>query len=248
MLPCSVWGGGGEITWMPWEKRMHTNLLELRAVQEVCKTFLTFIQSHHILIMSDNVTIVVYINKWGRSKNRFPLYGSSQLMELVYQELYHPVSSVPSRNPEFAGREPQQALCHQSRMGVARFSGEQPLNSVGSPDLWPVYLPSKQEVQHILHQGSSRPVLQRQCSRTPLDKLIEVCPSSYPATLDSLENLTGQSTNNPHHTQMAQTVLGSRSPRNVDPSAYQTQENSRVRHPNLDAFHLMAWYLVGHWM
>lgn len=43
--------------------RMHINFLELWAVQEACRVFLQFTWSHHVLVMSDNITAILYITK-----------------------------------------------------------------------------------------------------------------------------------------------------------------------------------------
>lgn len=43
--------------WTSHETRMHINLLELRAVRLVCNAFLPLISSHHVQIISDNMTL-----------------------------------------------------------------------------------------------------------------------------------------------------------------------------------------------
>lgn len=40
--------------WTPWEARLHTHILELRAVCLACKVFLAVIHSLHIQLMSDH--------------------------------------------------------------------------------------------------------------------------------------------------------------------------------------------------
>lgn len=54
--------------WMPWEARMHINMLELQLVHFIYQAFLLLIWALHIQLLSDN-TAVVYINKQSGTKS-----------------------------------------------------------------------------------------------------------------------------------------------------------------------------------
>lgn len=96
------------VTWTPREIRMHINLLELQAVCEACKAFLPFIQSHHLIIVSENITIIFYINNQGGAR------------------------SIP------LGIEAVTLWNWYIKVRATQFTSEQHLHSVGKPHLGPV--------------------------------------------------------------------------------------------------------------
>ena len=51
--------------WTQDEQNLHMNLLELRAVLLALQTFQDRLMGHRVALMSDNTTVVSYINKQG---------------------------------------------------------------------------------------------------------------------------------------------------------------------------------------
>jgi len=67
--------------WSSHESSLHINCLEMIAVENALLFFLPRIHGHHVLIRSDNMAVVSYINRQGgvRSKNLFHLTRRSML-------------------------------------------------------------------------------------------------------------------------------------------------------------------------
>ena len=51
--------------WSDWEKRLHINVLELKAVSLALRNFKDQCQNQTVLVATDNSTVVAYINKQG---------------------------------------------------------------------------------------------------------------------------------------------------------------------------------------
>ena len=51
--------------WSDWEKRLHINVLELKAVSLALRSFKDQCQNQTVLVATDNSTVVAYINKQG---------------------------------------------------------------------------------------------------------------------------------------------------------------------------------------
>ena len=51
--------------WIHSERELHINVLELKAVILVLKHWVAALQGHHVMIATDNTTVVAYINKQG---------------------------------------------------------------------------------------------------------------------------------------------------------------------------------------
>ena len=51
--------------WSPREKELHINLLEMKAVLMACHAFQERLMHHSVGLMSDNTTVVAYVNKQG---------------------------------------------------------------------------------------------------------------------------------------------------------------------------------------
>ena len=51
--------------WTETEKRLHINCLEMKAVALSLRAFLPHIKNHHVLVRSDNMSVVAYINRQG---------------------------------------------------------------------------------------------------------------------------------------------------------------------------------------
>ena len=60
--------------WSPAEARRHINWLELKAAWLALQHFLPSLQGHHVLLATDNATVVAYVNKHGGPKSP-PLTG-----------------------------------------------------------------------------------------------------------------------------------------------------------------------------
>lgn len=57
-------------TWSLQQSKDHINVLELMAVQLALEHFLPFLQGRHVLVRSDNTTVVYYINHMGGTRSR----------------------------------------------------------------------------------------------------------------------------------------------------------------------------------
>lgn len=88
------------------------------------------------------------------------MYRSNHLVELRHQEPYRRIGSVLSWKPEITGRQLERAFHQWSQVRDTQYSTEQHFHSVGNHS-------DKQEIQHILLQGSSRKALQRWCFPNP---------------------------------------------------------------------------------
>ncbi|XP_067283795.1 uncharacterized protein [Pseudorasbora parva] len=51
--------------WTETEKRLHINCLEMKAVALSLRAFLPHIKNHHVLVRTDNMSVVAYINRQG---------------------------------------------------------------------------------------------------------------------------------------------------------------------------------------
>ena len=52
-------------TWSPQMRLAHINCLELLAVSLALKHFLPFLKGQHVLVRTDNTTVVAYVNRQG---------------------------------------------------------------------------------------------------------------------------------------------------------------------------------------
>ena len=55
--------------WSDWEKRLHINVLELKAVSLALRSFKDQCQNQTVLVATDNSTVVAYINKQGGTQS-----------------------------------------------------------------------------------------------------------------------------------------------------------------------------------
>lgn len=91
----SGWGAtlSGRIVnglWNPHMALLHINMLELWAVFLALKHFTQFIQGQHVLVKTDNATVVAYINRQGGTRSlrlhrlaqRIILWSSTRLLSL----------------------------------------------------------------------------------------------------------------------------------------------------------------------
>uniref|UniRef100_A0A673I772 Complement C3-like n=1 Tax=Sinocyclocheilus rhinocerous TaxID=307959 RepID=A0A673I772_9TELE len=65
--PCR--NGPASGSWSTHKQRLHINCLEMVAVFLALKTFLPALKGQHVLVQSDNMTVVVYINHQGASQS-----------------------------------------------------------------------------------------------------------------------------------------------------------------------------------
>ncbi len=56
--------------WSKAEDSLYINCLEMLAVCQACQTFLPDLRGHHVLVHSDSMTVVSYINRQGRLSSR----------------------------------------------------------------------------------------------------------------------------------------------------------------------------------
>ncbi|XP_077054610.1 uncharacterized protein LOC143706527 [Siphateles boraxobius] len=66
--------------WSDQERRFHINCLEMIVVENALKRFLLFIQDHHVLVRSDNMSVVSYINRHGGVRSRSLCYLRERLL------------------------------------------------------------------------------------------------------------------------------------------------------------------------
>ena len=52
-------------TWTHTDRKLHINCLELKAVFHALQHWAQMLQGHHVMIATDNLTVVSYINKQG---------------------------------------------------------------------------------------------------------------------------------------------------------------------------------------
>lgn len=56
-------------TWLPWQQRLHINVLELMAVRLALRHFLPHLRDRHVLVRSDNTCVVFHINHHGGTRS-----------------------------------------------------------------------------------------------------------------------------------------------------------------------------------
>lgn len=65
--------------WNPSEKKLHINVLELKAVQFAIQSLTKHKQNIHVHIKSDNTTVVAYLNKMGGTRSELLLQTTKQI-------------------------------------------------------------------------------------------------------------------------------------------------------------------------
>ena len=83
--------------WSPQDKNQHINWLELQAVFLALQKFEHIVTSHHVLVNTDNTTVVAYINKSGGNKIPNPMLSVMGSNDLVPGEGHKAESSSPPR-------------------------------------------------------------------------------------------------------------------------------------------------------
>ena len=73
--------------WSKEESRLHINCLEMIAVQRACQSFLSDLKSHHVLVRSDSMTVVSYINHQGGLSSTRLFRLTSRLLEWTQSNL-----------------------------------------------------------------------------------------------------------------------------------------------------------------
>ncbi|KAG1925996.1 apolipoprotein L3-like, partial [Pimephales promelas] len=58
--------------WSSQEKSLHINCLEMKAVENALRFFLPFLKGHHVLVRTDNMSVVSYINRQGGLRSQNP--------------------------------------------------------------------------------------------------------------------------------------------------------------------------------
>ena len=91
-------------TWSLPESKLHINYLELKAVFLALKEFQDLIQNNIVLIVTDNTTVLAYINKEGDEVG-----PSVENPDLVYQQTGFSQSPTHSRPAESGSRQAIQA-------------------------------------------------------------------------------------------------------------------------------------------
>ena len=66
--------------WSTQESPLHINCLEMLAVENALSRFLPLIRGHHVLIRSDNMTVVSYLNRQGGVRSRNPFLLTKRIL------------------------------------------------------------------------------------------------------------------------------------------------------------------------
>ncbi len=97
------WGAlcDGKPTFSPWlkeESRLHINCLEMLAVCRALHTFLPDLRGHHVLVHSDSMTVVSYINRQGALTSKRLFFLAHRLLEWAQLNLHSlRATHVPGR-------------------------------------------------------------------------------------------------------------------------------------------------------
>ena len=73
--------------WSDREKCLHINCLEMIAVENALRRFLPFIRDHHVLVRSDNTSVVSYVNRQGGVRSRNLCRLTERLFVWAYRSL-----------------------------------------------------------------------------------------------------------------------------------------------------------------
>lgn len=92
------WGAvfQGHLTFGVWsevQRGWHINRLELLAVLLALKRFLPYLKGYHVLIRTDNMTVVSYLNHQGGLRSR-PLYRLAEHVLLWAQTMFLSIRAV----------------------------------------------------------------------------------------------------------------------------------------------------------
>ena len=106
---CGLWSGP--------ERNLHINCLEMLVVEKALKHFLPYLQGHHVLVRSDDMSVVSYVSRQGgQGSNRTPLGLGSGLAALAE-------SRARARAPERRPGQTVQGQCSPRGMGVTQPDG-----------------------------------------------------------------------------------------------------------------------------
>lgn len=87
-------------TWHPSQQVLHINLLELEAVVLALKEFLPEVQGKHVLVHTDNTTVLYYLNRQGGGALSIPIGEGRTASPLVPRAEYHSDSEAHFRETE----------------------------------------------------------------------------------------------------------------------------------------------------
>ena len=93
--------------WSDWEKRLHINILELKAVSLALRSFKDQCQNQTVLVATDNSTVVAYINKQGGTHSA-EMCAPVEDHDMVSPLSHNIKSQTHSRVSECDGRPPDQ--------------------------------------------------------------------------------------------------------------------------------------------
>ena len=154
--------------WSDQEKRLHINVLELKAVSLALRNFKDQCQSQTVLVAADNSTVVAYINKQGGTH-------SVEMCALLWKIMtwchrYHITCQTHSRVSECDGRPPVQVQPSAvNRMVTASTGVQTDLPEVVHSSCRPVCQSSEPQTPSV-HVSNSRPKgLGHRCSEHKLD-------------------------------------------------------------------------------
>lgn len=94
---------------------LHINLLEMKAVILTLQSFPPLVRGHAVAIMSDNTTMIAYINRQGGAVSRSPCKLAMELWEFcLSNEVFPSAAHVPGSENSLADLlSRQQSACHE---------------------------------------------------------------------------------------------------------------------------------------
>ena len=102
--------------WTCSERKLHINVLELKTVILAFQHRASVLQGHHVMIATDNTTVVAYINKQGGTHSHTTAAGSGSV-SMATVSRYSPLGQTHSGLPQCDSREVISAEpAHQDRV------------------------------------------------------------------------------------------------------------------------------------
>ena len=119
--------------WTRSEHELHINVLELRAVILALHHWATVLQGRHVLIATDNTTVVAYINKQGGTHSNLLLWLVVDLFLLATDSGHNSKSQTHSGPPKCNSRPVVSAKpAHHERVESPPRSRESDIQTVGN--------------------------------------------------------------------------------------------------------------------
>ena len=109
--------------WPPQLSQAHINYLELLAVFLAVKHFRKFLQGQHVLIKTDNSTVVAYINRQGRHTLAAATQADMEASPVVQHPVFIPSRHTCARDTKHGGGSPVKGKSFVRRLETSPASG-----------------------------------------------------------------------------------------------------------------------------